>query len=98
MRIVVVDSEWDWDDDGNVDHIARHGVYPEDVNELKNNAPRFGLNTPDKSATHVMIGPNLAGRYLHVAIVETLRPGTWFVVTANWLNRRRGERLYSQLA
>ena len=58
MEIEVADFEWDWDEGGNVDHVAKHGVYPEDVSEVKNSNPRFGLNDPEKSATHVMIGTN----------------------------------------
>lgn len=98
MEIEVVRFEWDWDEGGNVDHIADHDVLPEDVNEVKDNHPRFGLNPPEQSATHIMIGPNLEGRYLHVAMVSTHREGIWFVVTANWLNEQRGKRLYDRLA
>lgn len=97
MDLEVVAFEWDWDEGGNVEHIARHEVMPEDVNEVKDHAPRFGLNPADRSATHVMLGMNRAGRYLHVAMVETPRRGVWFVVTANWLNARRAQRLYDRL-
>jgi hypothetical protein len=96
VDIQVTDFEWDWDEDGNVDHIARHEVHPEDVNEVKDKAPRFGLNAAGR--THIMIGANRAGRYLHVAMVATPRSGCWFVVTANWLSRRRGQRLYDEMA
>ncbi len=98
MDVEVVGFEWDWDEDGNVDHIGRHAVSPEDVGEVKDNKPRFGQNPAYKSATHIMVGPNLAGRYLHVAMIPTFRHGYWFVVTANWLTARRGERLYRNLA
>jgi hypothetical protein len=43
-----------------------------------------------------MLGPNLRGRFLHVAMVQTMDDGIWYVVTANWLARRRGERLYER--
>jgi hypothetical protein len=47
-------------------------------------------------ASHMMIGPNLRGRYLQLALDRTFEANVWYVVTAHWLERRRGKRLYEQ--
>jgi hypothetical protein len=87
---------WDFGEKGNVQHIDRHDVTVEDVYEVLHNAPTFFADRPDANASHIMLGPNLRGRFLHVAMVQTMDDGIWYVVTANWLARRRGERLYER--
>jgi hypothetical protein len=85
---------WNYSEDGNVDHIARHTVQPEDVEEVAANVPRFFAPRDPGRDGFVMVGPNLTGRYLLVAIIETPE-GDWYPVTAHWLDRRRGERNYN---
>jgi hypothetical protein len=41
-----------------------------------------------------MLGPNLAGRYLFVAMYEAHDTGIWYVATAHWFSRPRAERIY----
>jgi uncharacterized protein len=78
----------------NVAHIARHEVTPDDVVEVLVNQPHYYDAKPDKESL-VVLGPNRAGRYLLVVVVEAVvLPDAWYVVTAHWLNRRRAERLY----
>ena len=92
--ILVAAFLWDYQPGRNVEHIARHGVGPEDVEEVLSRTPHFFRNTTPYGASHVMVGPNDAGRYLRVALTETSTEGVWYVVTAHWLSKRRGERLY----
>jgi hypothetical protein len=40
-----------------------------------------------------MVGPNITGRYVYVAMIETVEG--WSVITAHWMERRRAERLYN---
>ena len=96
MRGDEIDFRWDYGENGNVLHIAAHGVTVEDVLEVFKNAPRFFAGNRRDRASHMMIGPNLQGRYLQVAVDRTFEANVWYVVTANWLQRRRGERLYHQ--
>jgi hypothetical protein len=77
----------------NTDHIAFHDVAPGDVEEVAFNQPRF-FAPRQGYETLTMVGPNLDGRYLYVAMLEQDR-GSWYTVTAYWLERRRGEHYYN---
>ncbi len=85
---------FDWDD-ANADHIARHGVTPEEVEEALNDRHRMSstaYNAPDERRSAV-IGATLDGRILF--IVFTRRRGTTRVVTAwdaNYKECRRYRR------
>ena len=83
---------WDYSTDGNVEHIADHGVTPLDVQEVRDHQPHFFVARPEHFG-YVMLGPNRAGRYLYVPMIE-VSPGLWRVITAYWLSNRRAERLY----
>ncbi|MPZ49820.1 MAG: hypothetical protein GEU75_11100 [Dehalococcoidia bacterium] len=60
---------WDYSDGSNVDHIALHGVTPNDVEEVSENQPHFFDARPGYEG-YVMLGPNRRGRYLYVAMFE----------------------------
>jgi len=92
--VEVTGFSWDYEEDGNIKHIARHRVSRSDLEEVGSVAPRFFRNSRTEGASHVMIAPNRKGRFMRAAIVEGPMIGKWYVVTAHWLSRRRGERLY----
>jgi uncharacterized DUF497 family protein len=87
--IVVSYLEWD---DQNVEHIARHGVSPEDVEFALADQPLFFRNAPGRAATHVMIGQDEQGRILYVPILLVRWPDVWRVISA-W-ESRVARRLY----
>ena len=86
--------DWDYSADANVDHVALHGVKPEDVEEVAFNDPHFFTARPDYDGD-VMVGPNQAGRFLYAAMIETPQSGVWRVIMAHWMERRRAERYYN---
>lgn len=72
-----------WTDESE-DHIARHGVTPEEVQEALYTRPRW--ITPGRSEATLVFAMTDAGRYLLVVIAPALGGGA-YVVTA------RAERL-----
>jgi hypothetical protein len=82
-------------DQENIDHLARHGVTMKDAFEVLYNAPRFFLNQPNRTGTHVMVGPDLEGRFFLISIEPTQREGVWRPVTA-WKLGRHGLRIYNK--
>jgi hypothetical protein len=82
---------FEWDD--NEEHLARHGLTLEVVEQVRDNAPRFFANLPGRTASHVMIGPDLSGSFCYVAIMATARPGVWPIT--GWRLGRRAPRLYN---
>ena len=77
---------WDLDDDpdGNVHHIAEHGVTPEEVEEVFDN-----ISDRDVSRTTgrpVVFGDTRAGRHL-IVIYETVADDTIYPITAYEVNR-----------
>ena len=72
---------FDWDD-ANVDHIARHGISPEEAEEALLDRRRVGssaYNVPGERGSAV-IGATDGGRIL--SVVFTRRHGVFRVVTA----------------
>src|SRR5258708_39465744 len=68
-------AEWEWDED-NEEHIARHGVLPAEIEQVRWGKPKFRRNRTSRAATHQMIGPDEGGRVVAVFIVErTTVPG-----------------------
>ena len=90
-QIDVQDLEWD---EGNLAHLADHGVQRTEVDAVLQNAPQFFANLPERSGTHVMLGPNANGRFLYVVLAESARRGVWRVITAYRYSRRRALRYY----
>lgn len=79
--------EFDWDEDkpenqhSNLRHCARHGVTPIVAAEVKDGLPKFFLNDPGKTASHIMIGPDFSGRFWTIAILSSAKPGLWKPIT-----------------
>jgi uncharacterized DUF497 family protein len=64
--------EFEWDDD-NVEHLARHGITPDEVEELFEGPivrRRGGTDAPDRFRA---LGRTVAGRYLAVVYQEKAR-------------------------
>jgi len=58
--------EFEWNDN-NIDHIARHGVYPDEVEDVAfDDEPWIRKG---KKGTRFMLGYTIAGRYLFVVYV-----------------------------
>lgn len=70
-------SELEWDDE-NIEHLARHDVNPEEVEEVC-----FGthLSRRESKLRYVLSGQTLAGKYLNV-VVEQVGKGLFRVVTS----------------
>lgn len=84
MRI----KEFEWDD-GNVLHIElRHGIRPEDAEEIFALRPLFRKT---KKRHYVAMGPNLDGRYLTI-VFELKKDGVVRVITG-W-DMDRAEKVY----
>ncbi len=83
-------------DDRNLRHLAEHGVTGDAVEEVLSIAPQFFTNLPDRSGTHVMVGPDANGRFLFVVLSEGIRRGQWRVITAYRYNHRRALRFYRE--
>jgi len=88
--------EFEWDDD-NIDHIVRHNVYPDEVEDVAfDDDPWIRKG---RKGSRYMLGYTIAGRYLFV--VYTLkRKGTARVITAmdmdaktKKLYQKRGKKL-----
>ena len=73
--------EFDWDDD-NVEHIARHGVSPEEAEEALLDPGRIVTPAPEFAGEQrwTALGASEVGRVL--AVVFTRRRGLTRVVTA----------------
>jgi len=58
--------EFEWDDN-NIEHIARHGVFPDEVEDVAfDDAPWIRKG---RKGTRYMLGYTVAGRYLFVVYV-----------------------------
>lgn len=89
----VAEVEFEWDDD-NLDHLARHGITPEEVEELFEGPVvrrRGGTDAPDRFR---VLGRTAAGRYLAMVYQErargVVRPFT------GWDMRQHERRLYDR--
>lgn len=86
--------EFDWDD-GNVDHLDRHGVTPEEAEESLHDSRRVGIAAYNVTGERrsAVVGATEDGRVLFV--VYTWRGGRIRVVTArdaDQAQRRRYRR------
>jgi uncharacterized DUF497 family protein len=66
-------------DEGNIDHIARHNVAPDEAEEVFE-ARRYLLRARD--GRYAVFGRTVAGRYLVCVLETTGRPGILRIVTA----------------
>jgi uncharacterized DUF497 family protein len=79
---------WDLDDDpeGNVQHIAEHGVTQDEVEEVFQNATDADIS--QSSSRPVVFGDTNVGRHLMV-VYEEIDSDTVYPVTAYEVPRRR---------
>lgn len=85
-----------WDDQ-NEDHLlGEHDVTIADVEEVRQNKPRFFVNLPDRGGSHVMVGPDFGGRFYFVALAPTPIRGCWRPVTGWSMNRAQALKLYNR--
>jgi uncharacterized protein len=71
-----------WEGDGNVLHIARHNVTPEEVEEVCFGTYIYRREFPQK---YVLSGQSSSGRYLNV-VIERIGKGSYRPVTAFEMN------------
>lgn len=65
-------EEWEWDD-GNIEHLARHGITPELIeDEIWAEAPKYNANRQGRSASHFMIGPDRGGMLWTICILQVV--------------------------
>lgn len=88
-------TEFEWDEN-NIEHIARHRVTPEDVEEVAFDDEPY-IRKIKKSAINEMLGQTASGRYLKIIYVIKEKHGAR-VITARDMNdwerkyyRRRGK-------
>lgn len=79
---------WDRDDDprGNVQHIARHNVTMEEVEDVFQNPT--GTDTSRSSGRPVVFGDTRTGRHIFV-VYEVIDASTVYPITAYDVPRRR---------
>jgi hypothetical protein len=75
-------EEWEWDD-ANIDHLARHGITPELVeDEIWQEAPKYNTNRPNRAASHFMVGRDRSGVMWTICILRVSRdPAIWRAIT-----------------
>ena len=82
MKTVIKRLIWD---EWNIDHIARHDVLPEEVEEVCKSDPL--VQTGNKGRV-VTIGLTKAKRWLEVILDPEMEEGVYYVVTAHTANRK----------
>ena len=90
---IVGQVEFEWDDD-NVDHLARHGITPDEVEELFEATViqrRGGTDAPDRVR---VLGRTGAGRYL--AIIYQKKPGGVIRPFTGWDMRLHERNIYDR--
>ncbi|MEK6407866.1 MAG: BrnT family toxin [Acidobacteriota bacterium] len=94
MRFQELEAEWD---DDNVEHIARHRVEPEEVEEIiyEDCYPSWimrGRRRVVHETRWRLYGQTCAGRYLIVVAALYPQSGVWRAVTAMEMDRRTRRR------
>jgi uncharacterized DUF497 family protein len=88
-----IDVEFEWDND-NIQHLARHGISPDEVDEIfagRTVRRKSGTDAPDRFR---LLGRTAAGRYL--AIVCQLKEGGVIRPFTGWDMRPQERRLYGR--
>jgi hypothetical protein len=75
VDLTVISFAWDFNPEGNVRHLADHGVSIENVNAFHANDPLFFRNVLGRAASHVMVGRDNRGQSLYVTLKVTAQPG-----------------------
>ena len=68
-----------------IEHIARHGIKPEEVEEACFNENDVPLVRSGKENLHYVFGKTDSGRFLFV-VVKSIRPGEVRLITARDMN------------
>lgn len=84
--------EFDWDE-ANVDHIARHGVTPAEVEQAFGNDPLVVLTVHERSGEERVLCAGLTDVGRPLQFVYTIRRGKIRVVTAHTAKRKIREAL-----
>lgn len=79
-------------DGWNIDHIARHNVEPEEVQEV---CSRRNLFERGKDGTYQITGQTESGRYLNIVVVP--RGNGFYAVTARDADDKERKRLKKKL-
>jgi hypothetical protein len=92
-------AEWDWRD-GDVEHLATHGVQPADVLAVWWEEPRYRRNRKNRAASHQMVGPDGRGGFFAIYIRhDAVETGRWRAITGRaatagerswWEGKRHG--------
>jgi hypothetical protein len=88
-------SELEWDDN-NIFECAGHGITPVLVKRVLAQSPLFFLNKPEKSGSHLMIGPAEPGaeaRLWTIVLLGTAAAGRWRPITG-WMSEPSEIRKY----
>jgi hypothetical protein len=72
---------WDFENDGNVEHLARHGVSVVDVYAVLASGPLFYLNIGEHAARYAMVGHDAKRRSLIIYLLPTAEASVWKPVT-----------------
>lgn len=85
---------WEWDD-GNIEHLATHGITPELIeDEIWLETPKFIANRSGRAASHLMVGPDRGGQLWTICIVQVDdNPATWRAITG-WRSKTREQAWY----
>jgi len=70
-------NELQWDDD-NIEHIARHVVNPQEVEDI---CFGFHIYVRESGQRYIMSGQSASGRYLNV-VIERVGKGVFRTITA----------------
>ncbi len=92
MRLYI--EEWEWDD-GNIEHLATHGITPELIeDEIWLEAPKYNANRQGRSASHFMVGPDHSESMWTICILQVAdEPATWRAITG-WRSKPQEEQWY----
>lgn len=85
---------WEWDD-ANIAHLDAHGITPEMIeDEIWAEAPKFITNRHNRSASHLMVGPDRSGSLWTVCIIQVgAHSGVWRAITG-WPSKPREAAWY----
>jgi hypothetical protein len=94
MRFQELEAEWD---DDNIEHIARHSIEPEEVEEIvyEDCYPSWvvrGRVRGIRELRWTVFGQTCAGRYLLAVVAPYTQRGVWRAVTARDLERQTRRR------
>lgn len=84
-------ESFDWDEE-NAGHVARHGLVPDQLEDLVDGRYVVLRNKRDGAGEFRIIGRDRGGRLVTVVIVSTSNPRVWRPVTAWYSNAAEQQR------